>query len=253
MSELILLDVFSYSCMNCLRSLEFIKRIDDAYKKFGLRTIIVHSPEWSFEKNSDNIVDAMKKYRINLQMIIDKDKKILKKLKINFWPMQILIRNGKILYKHIGEGNYKKLEDKIVKLLNIHTKRIFNREPTYSKYPTVYCGGRKKGEILNLANKLKFGIIYKNGKWTQKDEYLQSNEKQCSLTILTKGMVINFIAESLDKKPVKVTIKLNNELIKKLMVNKPQLYNIAKLKDTRQKKMTITAPKNVAIYSFSFQ
>jgi PHP family Zn ribbon phosphoesterase len=108
--------------MNCLRSLEFIKRIDDAYKKFGLRTILVHPPEWSFEKNISNIADAMKKYRINLQIIIDKDKKILKKLKTNFWPAQILIRNGKILYKHIGEGNYKKLEDKIVKLLNIHTK-----------------------------------------------------------------------------------------------------------------------------------
>jgi hypothetical protein len=57
--------------------------------------------------------------------------------------------------------------------------------------------------------------------------------------ILTRGMVINFIAESLNKKPVKVTIKLNNELIKTLMVNEPQLYNIAKLRDTRQKKMII--------------
>ena len=84
--------------MNCLRSLEFIRRIDDKYKKSGLRTIIVHPPEWDFEKNNKNIIDAMKKYRIDLPIIIDKNKRILKKLKINFWPTQILIKNGKILY-----------------------------------------------------------------------------------------------------------------------------------------------------------
>jgi len=43
--ELVLLDIFSYSCMNCLRSLEFIKKIDDKYKKYGLKTIMIHPPE----------------------------------------------------------------------------------------------------------------------------------------------------------------------------------------------------------------
>ena len=58
MTELILLDIFSYSCMNCLRSLELIKKIDKKYKEFGLKTIIVHSPEWEFEKDSKNIDDC---------------------------------------------------------------------------------------------------------------------------------------------------------------------------------------------------
>ena len=83
MSKLILLDIFSYSCMNCLRSLEFIKKIDKKYGNFGLETILIHPPEWSFEKNSNNIINAMKKYRISLPMVIDKNKKILKKLTID--------------------------------------------------------------------------------------------------------------------------------------------------------------------------
>jgi len=240
--------------MNCLRSLEFIKKIDKKYGNFGLETILIHPPEWSFEKNSNNIINAMKKYRISLPMVIDKNKKILKKLKINFWPTQILINNGKTLYKHIGEGNYKELEYAIMKNLNIRSKNIFYEEPKYSKFPTVYCGKSKKGVIkkTNEDKKLRFGINYIDDSWIQKQEYIKSLKNKSSLTISTKGKMINFVAESLNKNPVKITVKLNDKSIKKLVVNNPKLYYIAKLKG-RAEKMTIIAPKNVAIYSFSFQ
>ena len=233
MSKLILLDVFSYSCMNCLRSLEFIKRIAGEYKKFGLETIIVHPPEWSFEKNSSNIAGAIKKHGINFPIIIDKNKKMLKKLKVNFWPAQILIKNGKILYKHIGEGDYKKIEGAIIKNLKIMPKCIFGKEPKYSRFPTVYCGKRKNGVIkkLNEDKKLKFGVCYIGNNWVQKQEYIKSSENKSPLTISSKGKIINFVAESLNKKPVKIMIKLNNKFIKKLIVNKPQLYNIAQLEE----------------------
>ena len=64
--KLILLDIFSYSCMNCLRSLEFIKQINGEYKKFGFKIIIIHPHEWEFEKNKKNILSAFKKYKITL-------------------------------------------------------------------------------------------------------------------------------------------------------------------------------------------
>ena len=239
--------------MNCLRSLDFIKRVDYKYRKFGLKTIIVHTPEWNFERNKSNIINAIKKYRINLPIIIDK--KIIKKLKVNFWPTQVLIKHGKIMYRHIGEGNYKKLENVIKNILKTKSKNIFDKEPKYSKYPTVYCGKRKKGVVKsqNEDKKLKFGINYIDYNWIQKQEYIKSSKNKSSLMISTKGKVISFVAESLNKKPVRITAKLNNKFIKKLMVNKPQLYCIHKFNDVKTKKMTIIAPKNVAIYSFSFQ
>ena len=178
--------------MNCLRSLEFIRRIDGRYKKFGLATIIIHPPEWDFEKKMGNIADAVKRYNIDFPIIMDKNKKILKKLRINFWPAQILIKNRKIVYKHIGEGNYKKLEYAIMGSLNIKSKRMFYEEPIYGKFQTVYCGKRKKGaaKFHNRLRKLKFGVNYVDNNWMQKREYIKSIRSRASLTLSTKGKIL---------------------------------------------------------------
>jgi len=247
--KLLLFDIFSYSCMNCLISLDYIKKINNKYKKYGLKTILIHPPEWEFEKNHNYISRALKKCKINLPIIIDKDKKLIKKLKINFWPSQILINNNnKIIYKHIGEGDYKKLENKIINTLKIKTNKIFNIEPKYTKFPTIYAGKKKKGKISDIKNKLKFGIIYKKGKWTQQNEFLQGSG---SITIKTKGKIINFTAKSFNKKPINLKIKLNNKIIGNLKVNEPQLYNILRLKNNKSKKLTLETKSKIAIYSFS--
>ena len=164
-----------------------------------------------------------------------------------------MLNGRRIVYKNVGEGNYKKLEDKIIKLLKTSQKRIFDKEPKDSRFPTIYLGKRKGGKVLNLKNILNFGIGYKNGKWVQKDECLQSFGEQCSLTILTKGNIINFVAESLNKKPIKAKIIIDNKFAKKLTINKPQLYSIMKFKKDEQHKLTLITKPNLAVYSFSFQ
>ena len=250
--KLVLFDVFSYSCMNCLRSLGFIKKISNKYKKFGLKTIIIHPPEWEFEKNNSNIRLASKKYRISFPIKIDRDYKIIKKFDVDFWPTQILVKNGKIVYNHVGEGNYKALENSIIKNLKTNSRRLFDYEPKYAKIPTIYCGKKKKGRISRLNKKLRFGIIYSDENWAQKDEYLQSLENDSSLTILTKGKITNFVAKAINN-PIKIKIILNNKLIKQIVINKPRLYQIIKSKNNIQKKLTIITPKNLEVYSFSFQ
>ncbi len=240
MTELILLDIFSYSCMNCLRSLEYIKKIGNKYRKYGLKTIIIHPPEWEFEKQSKNILNSVKKYKIKIPVVIDKNHRIIKKLKINFWPTQVLVSNQKILYRHIGEGNYGQLENKIIKFLKIKSDKMFHKEPWHSKFPTLYCG-KKKGDKIKLEG------------WVQKNEYMSSIKNNSIFTIKTKGKSINFVAESLKNEPITAKIKLNNKFTKKIIVNAPQLYNLIKTNDSKQKELAIMAPKNLAIYSFSFQ
>ena len=239
--------------MNCLRSLNYIKKIDNKYRKHGLGTILIHPPEWEFEKQSKNIFNAVKKYKIKIPIIIDKERKIIKKLKVNFWPTQMLVRDEKILYRHVGEGSYKVLENNIIRLLKVKLNGIFEQEPRYSKFPTVYCGKDKRGEIKELNKDLKFGVIYKNNNWVQEREYIRSLKNNSSLLILTKGNIINFVAESLNKKLIKVGIKLDDKNIRTTYVNKPQLYNIIKLKNSKPQKLSLITSKNIAIYSFSFQ
>lgn len=253
LGNIVLLDIFSYSCMNCLRSLDFIKKIAKKYKAFGLETILIHPPEWNFEKNKKNVVYSLKKYKISFPVIIDSDKKITKKLKIDFWPAQILVKDDKILYRHIGEGNYAKLEDAVRRFLKISPKRIFGKEPGYKKFPTLYCGRRKNGRVANFRRDLKFGIVYKRGKWLQKGESLQHAGKEGSLAISTKGRLINFVAESINGKVAKVKVKLDGKHIKDLTINRPQLYGITKLKESKPQILTIATNRNLAVYSFSFQ
>ncbi|MCH7535158.1 MAG: hypothetical protein IH948_05350 [Bacteroidetes bacterium] len=104
------------------------------------------------------------------------------------------------------------------------------REPKYSKFPTLYAGKKKGDNISELKNKLTFGTIYTEGKWTQTKEYIQNSGKG-SLTILTKGKIISFVARSL--KPIKIKVYLNNKFIKNITINKPKLYEIIKLNKRR--------------------
>lgn len=246
--------------MNCLRSAEYIKQIDSKYKRYGLRTIIIHPPEWDFEKENENIAASLKQNNIKLPFIADKDRKLIREFGINFWPSQILISQGKVVYKHIGEGNYKDLENHIIDVLeikNLNLKKLFSKEPKYSNHPTVYCGKRKKGKVNSLKknnkNTLDFGIIYALGNWSQEDEFLLSSEDKQSITLVTKGKIINFVAESLSKKPIRVAIQLNNKNVKNLEISRPQLYNLLQLKTGEQQKLSLITEKNLAIYSFSFQ
>ena len=248
--ELFLFDIFSYSCMNCLRSLNYIKKIDDKYRKYGLKTILIHPPEWDFEKDSNNIIRAAKKYKIKMPIIIDKNKKIIKKLKINFWPTQVLIKNEEPEYIHVGEGNYGRLEKRIMRILKIKSSVLFNNEPKYAKFPTIYAGRRKKGIISELKDKLKLGVIYKKGAWKQNSEYLIGKG---SLTIKTKGKVISMVAKSINNNPININIRLNNEKMKDITINGPQLYDLIKLRENKQKMLRIETKSKIQVYSFAFQ
>ena len=245
-----LFDIFSYSCMNCIRSLAYIKKLNAKYSKYGLKTVIVHVPEWGFEKNKGNISEAIKRNKIRFPVKIDKDKKLIDKLKVNFWPSQLLMKNGKIVYKHIGEGSYKPLENAIKKHLMVKERGIFDNEPKYTKFPTIYAGKNKKGKISQIKNKLRFGFIYIDGKYKQNKEFLKING---SLTLLAKGKKVNFVAESGNRKPLKVYVKINGRFIKTFKASKPKLYKIAESESSKTKTLTLTANGNLRVYSFSFE
>ena len=250
--KLILLDIFSYSCMNCLRSLRFIKKIDKKYKKYGLETILIHPPEWEFEKNSETILHALKKRSITFPVVVDKHKKIIKKLGIDFWPTQIVMDDGKILYRHVGEGNYKKLENAIRNILKAEPKRIFNREPEYSKFPPLYMGKRKKGRIVKRIGELRLGSVYTEGKWAQKEECLE-NKGAASLAIQTKGKIVNIVAKAIRDKPAAIFIMLGDKPLRRIVINRPDLYPLVRIKGSKQHTLTLMTKSKIAVYSFSFE
>lgn len=116
--KVVLIDFWTYSCINCLRTLPYITAWADKYRDQGLVVIGVHSPEFAFEQDVDNVTQAMKKLGISYPVAIDNDFKIWRAFDNQYWPAHYFVdAKGHIRYHHFGEGNYAESEQVIQQLL----------------------------------------------------------------------------------------------------------------------------------------
>ncbi|WP_249674307.1 cytochrome c biogenesis protein DipZ [Pseudomonas abieticivorans] len=116
--KVVLIDFWTYSCINCLRTLPYVKAWADKYRDQGLVVIGVHSPEFAFEQNVGNVTQAMKKLGITYPVAIDNDFKIWRAFDNQYWPAHYFVdANGHIRYHHFGEGAYEESERVIQSLL----------------------------------------------------------------------------------------------------------------------------------------
>jgi cytochrome c biogenesis protein CcdA/thiol-disulfide isomerase/thioredoxin len=116
--KVVLLDIWTYSCINCLRTLPYVKAWADKYKADGLVVIGVHDPEFAFERDPDNVRRAIASLGITYPVAIDNDYAIWDALNNEYWPAHYLIdAQGRIRYHHFGEGSYDETERAIQQLL----------------------------------------------------------------------------------------------------------------------------------------
>jgi thiol-disulfide isomerase/thioredoxin len=118
--KVVLIHFWTYSCINCLRTLPHIKNWHAKYKDKGLVIIGVHSPEFEIERNPDNVTKAVKDYGVLYPVAIDNDLKTWENFNNSYWPSLYLIdRNGHVVYTHFGEGEYDVTENNIISLLDM--------------------------------------------------------------------------------------------------------------------------------------
>ncbi|MGO7802903.1 cytochrome c biogenesis protein DipZ [Rhizobium ruizarguesonis] len=116
--KVVLVDFWTYSCINCIRTIPYIKAWAEKYKDQGLVVIGVHAPEFAFEKKIDNVKKAISDFQIGYPVAIDNDYSIWRAFENSYWPAGYLIdAKGQIRYQHFGEGNYNKTEKAIQDLL----------------------------------------------------------------------------------------------------------------------------------------
>jgi thiol-disulfide isomerase/thioredoxin len=116
--KVVLVDFWTYSCINCIRTLPYLVDWNEKYADKGLVIVGVHSPEFEFEKNIDNVKAAVQKYGIKYPVIQDNDKGTWDAYQNRYWPRKYLVDNeGYIRYDHIGEGGYAETEKVIRSLL----------------------------------------------------------------------------------------------------------------------------------------
>jgi cytochrome c biogenesis protein CcdA/thiol-disulfide isomerase/thioredoxin len=116
--KVVLLDIWTYSCINCLRTLPYVKAWADKYKSDGLVVIGVHDPEFAFERDPGNVKQAVASLGITYPVAIDNGYAIWDALNNEYWPAHYLVdAQGRIRYHHFGEGSYDETERAIQELL----------------------------------------------------------------------------------------------------------------------------------------
>jgi cytochrome c biogenesis protein CcdA/thiol-disulfide isomerase/thioredoxin len=116
--KVVLVDFWTYSCINCLRSLPYVRAWQQKYKDHGLVVIGIHSPEFAFEKEEANVRQAIKELGIAYPVAMDNDLKIWQAFNNEYWPAHYFIdAQGRIRGHQFGEGDYDNSERTIRKLL----------------------------------------------------------------------------------------------------------------------------------------
>jgi thiol-disulfide isomerase/thioredoxin len=123
--HVVLVDFWTYSCINCLRSIPYVRAWADKYKDSGLIVVGVHTPEFAFEKDPDNVKRAVKELKITYPVALDNDYKIWKGFSNSYWPADYLVdATGHIRFHHFGEGKYDETEQQIQQLLKENNPQL---------------------------------------------------------------------------------------------------------------------------------
>ncbi|WP_422099053.1 cytochrome c biogenesis protein DipZ [Variovorax sp.] len=116
--KVVLVDFWTYSCINCLRALPYVRAWAEKYKDEGLVVIGVHAPEFAFEKKLDNVRKAVKDLKLDYPVAVDNDYAIWRAFENEYWPAHYFIdARGRIRHHHFGEGAYDESEQVIRQLL----------------------------------------------------------------------------------------------------------------------------------------
>ena len=116
--KVVLVDFWTYSCINCIRTVPYVRAWASKYRDQGLAVVGVHTPEFKFEQDLSNVNAAVGRFQIDFPIAVDSNQTIWQAWGNRYWPAYYLVdANGKIRYKQFGEGNYDKMERAIQSLL----------------------------------------------------------------------------------------------------------------------------------------
>jgi thiol-disulfide isomerase/thioredoxin len=118
--HIVLVDIWTYSCVNWLRTLPYIRAWEERYRDRGLVVVGVHSPEFGFERDLDNVRHATGELAVGYPVVIDNDFAIWRSLDNHYWPALYLVdRDGRLRFRHFGEGAYEDIERALQQLLGV--------------------------------------------------------------------------------------------------------------------------------------
>jgi cytochrome c biogenesis protein CcdA/thiol-disulfide isomerase/thioredoxin len=261
--KVVLVDFWTYSCINCLRTLPHLKSWYAAYHKDGFEIIGVHTPEFAFEHVTSNVQAAVKRLGITYPVMQDNDYNTWDNYANEYWPAEYLIdKQGKIVDENFGEGKYTQTQDLIRRLVHAKGPQATsepNLTPTGEMTPESYLGyerlqnyvGRNpvpnKFATYSFPASLPPSTLAYSGEWkigaqpitAGKDARLRLNFQGQDVYIVMGGN--GTVHALVDGKPVR-TIKVNAE----------RLYTVVSGSRTQTGLLELRFSPGVQAYSFTF-
>jgi AhpC/TSA family. len=264
--KVILLDMWTYSCVNCQRTLPHLKEWHRKYSDDGLLIIGNHAPEFDFEKKRSNVVDAVEKYNLTYPVVLDNEYGTWNAYNNRYWPQKYLIGvDGFIRYERIGEGRYDQTEQKIRELLkelkmrngedpeltdkanqDLAEKQLDSTDVKSSKVetPEIYFGSLRNSYLANgqngttgaqsftLPEQAEKNQLYLGGEWNIEEEFAQTNSSG-QILLRYESKRVNMVLEG---ENTSVRVYQDGELVSEasgrdvengtVSVNDEQLYNL---------------------------
>ncbi|MDX2027231.1 MAG: cytochrome c biogenesis protein DipZ [Alphaproteobacteria bacterium] len=276
----VLIDFWTYSCINCVRTLPYLTAWDKKYRDKGLVIIGVHAPEFEFEKKIDNIKTAIAKYGIAYPVAVDNNLSTWVAFKNRYWPAHYLIdKEGRVVYTHFGEGKYSitenniryvlGLKDKAEAMPEISTISLGQTPETYLGYARAehFAGKPDLQEDVVTAYKVPLFLPLNEwalaGKWKVEAQKSTAQEKGAALQLNFRSKKVFLVMGTQSGKPAKATLKLNGETPGassgkdapngNIAISGHALYELIHQSETQNSLLEITAQDpGVEIYAFTF-
>jgi thiol-disulfide isomerase/thioredoxin len=278
--KVVLVDFWTYSCINCVRTLPTLTKWDETYRDKGLVIIGIHTPEFEFEKKLKNVQSAVRKHNIHYAVALDNTFKTWLNFQNRYWPAHYLInRQGQVVYTHFGEGNAEITESNIRYLLGLtapveksaeeksensfltpETYLGFDRAERFAKPSTLFPNRPFQYPALDNIPANEWSL---EGKWLVEKQHATATEAGAKIKIHFKAKKVFLVLGNSENMPITARITLNGDAIRdeagedvfqsSVTVTKATLYELASLPSHGEGLLEVQATSpGLQAYAFTF-
>jgi cytochrome c biogenesis protein CcdA/thiol-disulfide isomerase/thioredoxin len=264
--KVVLIDFWTYSCVNCLRTLPYLRGWDEAYHDKGLQIVGVHTPEFAFEHDEDNVRGAVDRLELDYPVALDNDYGTWDAYGNRYWPAKYLIdRRGHVRFAHFGEGAYAETE-RVIRLLlaespqaELVSARIRGANPSRQATPETYLGYLRIANVTNfsiaqdreatylLPKSLATDHLALGGRWRVENERAVAG-RGARLRLRFRAREVNLVLGGKGR----VTVLLDGKRVRVVSVTGSRLYELLHLPAFREGTLELRFTADVAGYAFTF-
>jgi len=264
--KVVLIDFWTYSCINCLRTLPYVTRWYDTYRDRGLVVVGVHTPEFAFERLTPNVRTAISRFGINYPVAQDNAMATWNAYENRYWPAEYLIdRSGRIVRKHFGEGGYGEMETAIRTLLaagppvpadeGVDRSRIGSPEMYFGADRIEALGNaerpRRGEQAYTAPATLPLNHFALVGTWDLAGQHATLQGGGGAVLLHFNAAKVFLVAGSAS--PVTLSINVDDKPQSPVTIGESRMYTLFDSNDYRPHTLALTIPKaGLEAFSFTF-